>query len=90
MGCFDMAKFEDINKTFSVSFGESLNVSNLSSEQIQIIVDATLERAKESGYFNGEDGKTPQKGVDYFTEADKADMVSDVLNALPTWQGGAF
>lgn len=38
----------------------------------------------------GTDGKTPQKGTDYFTEADKAELVTDVLNALPTWQGGAY
>ena len=36
------------------------------------------------------DGKTPEKGVDYFTEADKTEFVEDVLNALPTWQGGAY
>lgn len=32
---------------------------------------------------DGEDGYTPQKGVDYYTEADKAEMVEAVLNALP-------
>lgn len=31
----------------------------------------------------GADGKTPQKGVDYYTEADKEEMVSAVLSALP-------
>lgn len=36
------------------------------------------------------DGKTPEKGVDYFTEADKTAFVEDVLNALPTWEGGAY
>lgn len=35
-------------------------------------------------------GYTPQKGVDYFTEADKAELVTNVLNALPTWRGGAY
>ena len=38
----------------------------------------------------GADGYTPVKGVDYWTEADKAEMVSDVLSALPTWEGGAY
>ena len=32
----------------------------------------------------GADGSTPVKGVDYYTEADKAEMVEDVLAALPT------
>ena len=31
----------------------------------------------------GIDGYTPQKGVDYWTEADKSEMVADVLAALP-------
>ena len=38
----------------------------------------------------GDDGYAPKKGTDYFTEADKAELVTDVLNALPTWQGGAY
>lgn len=35
----------------------------------------------------GEDGYTPQKGVDYYTEADKAEMVEAVLAALPVYNG---
>ena len=31
----------------------------------------------------GADGKTPVKGVDYYTEADKEEMVQAVLAALP-------
>ncbi len=33
---------------------------------------------------DGEAGYTPVKGVDYFTEADKAELVQAVLAALPT------
>ncbi len=32
-------------------------------------------------------GKTPQKGIDYYTEADKAEMVTAVLDALPIYNG---
>lgn len=32
----------------------------------------------------------PVKGVDYWTNADKAEIVSDVLAALPTWEGGSY
>ena len=32
---------------------------------------------------DGEDGHTPEKGVDYYTEEDKNEIVSDVLNSLP-------
>lgn len=35
----------------------------------------------------GANGYTPQKGIDYFTEADKAEMVDAVLAALPTYNG---
>lgn len=32
-------------------------------------------------------GKTPKKGTDYYTEADKAEMVQAVLEALPVYTG---
>lgn len=38
----------------------------------------------------GADGKTPVKGIDYWTEADKAEIVADTLAALPTWTGGSY
>ena len=34
--------------------------------------------------------ETPVKGVDYYTEADKAEMVDLVLAALPEWNGGSY
>ena len=42
---------------------------------------------------NGKDGingQTPVKGTDYWTEADKAEIVADTLAALPTWTGGSY
>lgn len=38
----------------------------------------------------GADGKNPIKGADYWTVADKQDIVNDVLAALPTWTGGNY
>ena len=38
----------------------------------------------------GADGYTPVKGTDYWTADDKAEMVDDVLAALPTWTGGSY
>ena len=38
----------------------------------------------------GAAGHTPEKGVDYWTAADKRDIVDDVLAALPTWTGGSY
>ena len=38
----------------------------------------------------GKDGKTPVKGTDYWTAADKTEIVNDTLAALPTWTGGGY
>lgn len=38
----------------------------------------------------GADGHTPVKGTDYYTAADKTEMVELVLAALPTWEGGSY
>lgn len=35
----------------------------------------------------GAAGHTPEKGVDYFTDADKAEMVTAVIAALPVYGG---
>lgn len=39
---------------------------------------------------DGADGKTPIKGTDYYTNADKTEMVNAVLAALPRWEGGSY
>lgn len=36
----------------------------------------------------GQDGHTPVKGTDYWTETDKAEMVADVIAAIPGGGGG--
>ena len=35
----------------------------------------------------GADGYTPVKGKDYFTDADKSEMVSSVISQLPVYDG---
>ena len=45
---------------------------------------------KNIDYFDGSPGYTPQKGIDYWTPTDRAQMVSDVINSLPTWEGGSY
>ena len=50
-------------------------------------VDRALSEAKASGEFDGEPGYTPVKGTDYYTEEDKAEMVSAVIDALPMYGG---
>lgn len=62
----------------------------LDSYKLPVAINDALTQAKASGEFKGNDGKTPVKGTDYFTEEDKQEFVIDVLNALPTWQGGSY
>lgn len=61
------------------------NDSNfLTENKLDEAIDTALEQAKESGEFDGEDGYTPVKGTDYFTPADKGEIVSQVIAGLPT------
>ena len=40
--------------------------------------------------LKGDKGDTPVKGTDYWTAADKTEIVNDILAALPTWTGGSY
>lgn len=53
-------------------------------------INSALAEAKASGEFKGDPGYTPVKGTDYYTAADKSEMVNMVLSALPTWTGGSY
>lgn len=43
----------------------------------------SVEKRANEGEFDGKAGYTPQKYVDYWTEADKAELVSETIKALP-------
>ena len=71
----------------------------LDASELPTAINTALAQAKESGQFDGapgapgepgEPGKTPVKGTDYWTESDKAGIVSDVLAALPNASGVNF
>lgn len=89
------------NKVVAAKFSQLQDTVNnkLDSSKLPEAIDTALTQAKESGEFKGEkgdkgdkgdDGKTPEKGIDYFTETDKNELVTDVLEALPTWTGGSY
>lgn len=59
--------------------------ANLVEETMAKTVNEALKQAKESGEFDGEDGHTPVKGTDYWTEDDKAEIVEGVLDSLPAY-----
>ena len=52
--------------------------------------DVGLKGEKGDTGAAGADGYTPVRGTDYWTAADKAEIVDDVLSALPTWTGGSY
>lgn len=54
------------------------------ASEVTTAVNTALAQAKASGEFDGENGITPVKGTDYYTEADKTEMVNLVLEALPS------
>ena len=45
---------------------------------------------EEISIAKGQDGHTPVKGTDYWTEADKQEIVNDVLAQIPASEGVAF
>lgn len=49
--------------------------------------DGTTSTYQVRNGANGTNGKTPVKGTDYFTDADKADMVQQVIAGLPKYAG---
>lgn len=59
-------------------------VGALAADTLPTAINTALAQAKASGEF---DGRTPVKGTDYYTEADKAEMVSAVIAALPVYNG---
>lgn len=69
------------------SDGQTLVIKNGEKGNSFTYEDFTLEQLEA---LRGSDGKTPVKGVDYFTEEDKSKFVDDILTALPTWSGGVY
>ena len=61
-----------------------LDENKLDANKLSEAVNDALTQAKESGEF---DGYTPVKGTDYYTEADKTEMVNAVIAALPKYDG---
>lgn len=44
----------------------------------------------EAEWLESLSGKSPVKGVDYFTSEDKAEFVTEVIRVLPIWNGGEY
>lgn len=64
----------------------------ITTDQLEDAVEDALAKAKASGEFKGENGYTPVRGTDYWTEADKAEIkayidaaVEAALAAANSW-----
>lgn len=65
-----------------------LSNGKLDKTSLPTVVNDALAQAKASGEFDGPKG---EPGEDYIlTDADKSELVNNVLAALPTWTGGAY
>lgn len=67
-----------------VSYYELRSLVIQSLQKVDAKIDE-LDKAKENGDF---DGYTPVRGIDYYTDEDKAEMLSDVIASLPVYDGG--
>lgn len=68
--------------------GDPFTYSDFTAEQLAALKGAKGDKGDKGD--PGTDGYTPVKGTDYWTEADKEEIVNDVLAALPTWTGGSY
>ena len=69
-------------KAVGDALGEKLGTTELDSA-----INTALAQAKASGEFDGQDGNTPVRGTDYWTDADIAEIKSYVDEAI---LGGAW
>lgn len=67
--------------------GVSPTVSVSKSGKVTTVKITDANGTKTATINDGADGKTPVKGTDYFTAADKTEMVSAVIAALPVYGG---
>jgi len=71
--------------------GTSVVVSNVSTSSVDGGSNVvTFSDGNTLTIKNGQRGSTPIRGVDYYTEADKQEMINLVLAALPEWKGGSY
>lgn len=64
------------NRMINILEDEITTVTGLETDLTNMIND--IQNKLDAGYFKGEDGKTPKRGVDYWTNEDKEEIVQDV------------
>ena len=71
-----------VNTVVNILEEEITKVDSLETELRDLITD--IQNKSDNGEFDGDDGYTPQKGVDYFTEQDIEEIEGDILNEVYT------
>ena len=77
----------DLHETRYDERCDNIEAGKLDASKLPEAINTALAQAQASGAFDGEPGYTPAKGTDYYTEADKAEMVAAVVDALPKYAG---
>ena len=86
-------EYIDILEQWARKIGVSVDdvnqdVESTESEGINVITLILTDGRRESFYVRN--GKTPVRGVDYWTEDDKNEIINDILNVLPEAEGAKF
>lgn len=90
--------FSPIAKVTQTADGATIEITDKDGTTTAVITNGKNGKdgytpVKGVDYFDGKDGEngyTPIKGTDYYTEADKAEMVQAVLEALPVAEEVGF
>lgn len=69
-----------VNTVVNILEEEITKVDSLETELRALITD--IQNKLDNGEFDGQDGYTPQKGIDYFTQEDIEEIETDVKNDL--------
>ena len=83
---------EEVQTMIDESTSDFLKDIDITAEQTSTGATITIG-SKSVTLENGTDGRngyTPVKGIDYYTDEEKAEMVQAVIAALPTAEGGAY
>lgn len=97
----DLSLFSGIYENLKILDWGSLNAEAMeelgifalnTKELLELFVKTFVSFKYPPGYYSAKTpiAKTPEKGIDYFTEEDKSELVNSVLEALPIWEGGSY
>lgn len=76
----EIEQYQQILQNSLQNFQNEFNTLAQNTETSITEIEEELQRKVDEGYFDGEDGYTPQKGVDYFTQED----IQEIENGVKT------